>query len=42
VIVPSLISLVELGYGRNKGIPLMLVAAGTFEDILAIVINGIC
>ena len=42
VIVPSLISLVELGYGRNKGIPLMLVAAGTFEDIIAIVINGIC
>lgn len=39
--MPSLISLVELGFGRNKGIPIMMVAAGTFEDIIAIIINGI-
>lgn len=41
VIVPSLIYMVELGYGRSKGIPIMMVAAGTFEDILAIIVNGI-
>ena len=41
VIVPSLISLVEQGFGRTKGIPVLLVASGTFEDILGIILNGI-
>lgn len=38
IMVPGLISLVEQGYGINKGICSSLVSAGTFDDIIAIII----
>jgi hypothetical protein len=34
--------LTNQGYGRKKGIPMMMVAAGTYEDILAIIFFGAC
>jgi len=42
VLVPALVGLLEKGYGRVKGIPTTLIAAGTFDDIIMIVVNGIC
>jgi NhaP-type Na+/H+ or K+/H+ antiporter len=42
VIVPCLVGLLERGYGKSKGIPTAIIAAGTFDDILTIVNNGIC
>jgi solute carrier family 9B (sodium/hydrogen exchanger), member 1/2 len=42
VIVPCLVSLLERGYGKDKGIPTAIIAAGTFDDILTIINNGIC
>jgi solute carrier family 9B (sodium/hydrogen exchanger), member 1/2 len=37
VTVPSLIALSERGYGGKNKVPLALIAAGTFEDICAII-----
>lgn len=42
VIVPCLVTLLETGYGKDKGIPTAIIAAGTFDDILTIINNGIC
>ena len=42
VTVPALIQLNNNGYGKKKGIPLMMVAAGTYEDIIAIIMFGAC
>jgi NhaP-type Na+/H+ or K+/H+ antiporter len=42
VIVPCLVSLLERGFGKDKGIPTAIIAAGTFDDILTIINNGIC
>jgi NhaP-type Na+/H+ or K+/H+ antiporter len=42
VLVPCLIKLIEKGYGSKKGIPTSLIAAGTFDDIVLIICNGIC
>lgn len=42
VIVPGLMPLIDKGYGMKKGIPTAIIAAGTFDDILTIVNNGIC
>jgi len=35
-------NLMDNGYGRSKGIPTSLIAAGTFDDIVMIICNGIC
>lgn len=36
VVVPSMLLLQEKGYGVEKGIPTLLVAASSLDDILAI------
>ena len=36
VIVPSMLILQKDGYGVEQGIPTLLMAAGSFDDILAI------
>lgn len=36
VIIPCLFSLQERGYGRSKGIPTLVIAAATFDDVIAI------
>uniref|UniRef100_A0A8D0P1P1 Solute carrier family 9 member B2 n=1 Tax=Sus scrofa TaxID=9823 RepID=A0A8D0P1P1_PIG len=36
VVVPSMLLLQEGGYGVGKGVPTLLMAAGSFDDILAI------
>ncbi|XP_043828271.1 sodium/hydrogen exchanger 9B1-like [Dromiciops gliroides] len=36
VVVPSMLMLQEQGYGVKKGIPTLLIAASSFDDILAI------
>ncbi|XP_061664998.1 sodium/hydrogen exchanger 9B2 isoform X3 [Syngnathoides biaculeatus] len=36
VVVPSMLLLQKEGYGSEKGIPTLLMAAGSFDDILAI------
>uniref|UniRef100_A0A8B9HHM4 Cation/H+ exchanger transmembrane domain-containing protein n=1 Tax=Astyanax mexicanus TaxID=7994 RepID=A0A8B9HHM4_ASTMX len=36
VVVPSMLLLQQSGYGVQKGIPTLLMAAGSFDDILAI------
>lgn len=42
VIVPCLVSLLDRGYGKAKGIPTAIIAAATFDDIVTIINNGIC
>ena len=42
VTVPTLISLTERGFGGKNKIPKALIAAGTFEDISAIILHGLC
>jgi hypothetical protein len=39
--VPSVLHLMERGFGRKKGITGSMIAAGTFDDILCIIIFGI-
>lgn len=36
VVVPSMLLLQKKGYGVEQGIPTLLMAAGSFDDILAI------
>ncbi|XP_070544796.1 sodium/hydrogen exchanger 9B2-like isoform X2 [Ptychodera flava] len=36
VVVPSLLSLQERGFGTNKGIPTLVIAAASVDDVLAI------
>lgn len=36
VVVPSMLLLQKNGYGVEQGIPTLLMAAGSFDDILAI------
>ena len=36
VVVPSLLSLQERGYGVDKGIPTLVIAAASVDDVLAI------
>ena len=36
VVVPSLLSLQDMGYGVNEGIPSVVIAAASIDDILAI------
>ena len=42
ILVPGMLSLNERGYGKAKGIPGAIIAAGTFENIVSIIIFGIC
>lgn len=42
VIVPCLLSLRDRGYGVEKGIPTIVIAAASIDDILAISGFGIC
>ena len=41
IIVPGTMSLNDRGYGRKKGISSTMIAAGTFDDILCILLFGI-
>jgi len=36
VVIPCLFSLQERGYGKSKGIPTLVIAAATFDDVIAI------
>lgn len=36
VVVPSMLVLAKEGYGVEQGVPTLLMAAGSFDDILAI------
>ncbi len=36
VVVPSMLSLSERGYGIDKGIPTLVIAAASVDDVLAI------
>jgi Kef-type K+ transport system membrane component KefB len=42
VMVPGLINLTERGYGKEKGVVSSLIAAGTFDDIVCIILFGVC
>lgn len=42
VVVPTLLSLKERGYGEDKGIATLVIAASSLDDIIAISIFGIC
>jgi solute carrier family 9B (sodium/hydrogen exchanger), member 1/2 len=42
IVVPGLMKLNDSGYGRKKNIAGTLIAAGTFDDILCIIIFSIC
>lgn len=41
VLSPGCMSLNAQGYGKKKGIPNILIAAGTFDIIICVIINGI-
>ncbi|XP_076454012.1 sodium/hydrogen exchanger 9B2-like [Babylonia areolata] len=41
VVVPSLLSLSERGYGLNKGVPTLVIAAASIDDVLAITGFGV-
>ena len=41
VIVPTLLSLQEKGYGVTKGIPTLIIAAASADDVLAISAFGV-
>ena len=42
ILVPPLLKLVSKGYGVREGIPTALIAASSFDDIVAITFFGIC
>jgi Kef-type K+ transport system membrane component KefB len=42
VMVPGIMALGEKGYGKKKGIISTMIAAGTFEDILCIILFAVC
>jgi len=41
VVVPSLLSLSDRGYGLDKGIPTLVIAAASVDDVLAITGFGV-
>lgn len=41
VVVPSLLNLSDRGYGLNKGIPTLVIAAASVDDVLAITGFGV-
>ena len=42
VVVPSLLDLQQKGYGVAKGIPTMVLAAASFDDVISITGFGVC
>jgi NhaP-type Na+/H+ or K+/H+ antiporter len=42
IVVPGLMALNNKGYGRKKNIAGILIAAGTFDDIICIIVFSIC
>ncbi|XP_054163338.1 sodium/hydrogen exchanger 9B2-like [Oppia nitens] len=42
VVVPGMISLQEKGYGVDKGVPTLVIAAASVDDVLAITGFGLC
>lgn len=42
VVVPGMMILHNAGYGVKKGIPTTLIAASSFDDIIAITVFGVC
>ena len=42
VVVPGMLDLGQRGYGVAKGVPTMVVAAASFDDVLAIAGFGVC
>jgi hypothetical protein len=36
VVIPCLFSLQDSGYGKSKGIPTLVIAAATFDDVIAV------
>ena len=42
VVVPGMLDLQERGYGVARGVPTMVVAAASFDDVLAIAGFGVC
>jgi NhaP-type Na+/H+ or K+/H+ antiporter len=36
VVIPCVRNLEDRGYGRSKGIPTLVIAAATFDDVIAI------
>ena len=42
VVVPGMLSLQERGYGTGKGIPTLVMAAASFDDVIAISGFGLC
>ena len=41
VVIPCLFALQDKGYGRSKGVPTLIIAAASFDDVLAISAFGI-
>ena len=41
VVVPSLLSLSDRGYGVDKGVPTLVIAAASVDDVLAITGFGV-
>jgi len=41
VVVPSLLNLADRGYGLDKGIPTLVIAAASIDDVLAITGFGV-
>lgn len=41
VVVPSMLSLQDSGYGVDKGIPTLIMAASSCDDVLAISMFGV-
>lgn len=42
VVVPTMLSLSDKGYGLDKGIPTLVIAAASIDDVLAITGFGVC
>ena len=41
VVVPSMMNLADKGYGTDKGIPTLVIAAASVDDVLAITGFGV-
>jgi NhaP-type Na+/H+ or K+/H+ antiporter len=41
VVVPSMLALITRGYGKDKGVPTLVMAASSVDDVLAITGFGV-
>jgi len=41
VVVPSMLSLTERGYGVDQGVPTLVIAASSIDDVIAITGFGV-